>query len=155
MPEKLQSESSSRLQKEFILEAESSDDVYVVYFGDGTMQNFYYTEDDAKKAINSEGRIGFFEPHFGIINDELTVMYADDFTTMLLNPRNNSQLNYETQFIISRTYNEDTNTWKNRKVIVDGTIKKGDIMVFIFKQHSREYIDDITKDMKIEFEVIK
>ena len=28
-------------------------------------------------------------------------------------------------------------------------IKKGDIMVFIFKQHSREYIDDITKDMKI------
>ena len=39
--------------KEFILEAESSDDVYVVYFGDGIMQNFYYTEEDAKAEVNS------------------------------------------------------------------------------------------------------
>lgn len=83
-----------------------------------------YTEQDAIDACNKGYYVGFYEPHFGIINDELTVMYADDFTTMLLNPRNNSQLNYETQFIISRTYNEDTNTWENRKVIVDGTIKK-------------------------------
>ncbi len=39
--------------KNFIMEAESSNDVYVVYFGDGTMQNFYYTEDDAKKEVES------------------------------------------------------------------------------------------------------
>lgn len=39
--------------KEFILEAESTNDVYVVYFGDGTMQNFYYTEDEAKKEVES------------------------------------------------------------------------------------------------------
>ena len=39
--------------KEFILEAESPDDVYVVYFGDGIMQNFYYTEEDAKAEVNS------------------------------------------------------------------------------------------------------
>ena len=39
--------------KEFILEAESSDDVYVVYFGDGTMQNFYYSEDEAQKEVDS------------------------------------------------------------------------------------------------------
>lgn len=39
--------------KEFILEAESSDDVYVVYFGDGIMQNFYYTEEDAKAEVDS------------------------------------------------------------------------------------------------------
>lgn len=39
--------------QEFVTEAESSDDVYVVYFGDGTMQNFYYTEDDAKKEVES------------------------------------------------------------------------------------------------------
>jgi hypothetical protein len=39
--------------KEFILEAESSDDVYVVYFGDGTMQNFYYTEDEAQAEVDS------------------------------------------------------------------------------------------------------
>ena len=39
--------------QEFITEAESSDDVFVVYFGDGTMQNFYYTEDDAQKEVDS------------------------------------------------------------------------------------------------------
>lgn len=39
--------------KNFIMEAESSNDVYVVYFGDGTMQNFYYTEDDAKQEVES------------------------------------------------------------------------------------------------------
>ena len=38
--------------KEFILEAESSDDVYVVYFGDGTMQNFYYTEKEARNEVD-------------------------------------------------------------------------------------------------------
>ena len=37
--------------QEFVLEAES--DVYVVYFGDGTMQNFYYTEDEAQKEVDS------------------------------------------------------------------------------------------------------
>ncbi len=35
--------------QEFITEAES--DVYVVYFGDKTMQNFYYNEDDAKAEV--------------------------------------------------------------------------------------------------------
>jgi hypothetical protein len=39
--------------QEFITEAESSDDVYVVYFGDGTMQNFYYNEDEAQKEVDS------------------------------------------------------------------------------------------------------
>ena len=42
--------------KEFIMEAEFSDDVFVVYFGDGTMQNFYYTEDDAKKEVDSSNK---------------------------------------------------------------------------------------------------
>lgn len=39
--------------QEFITEAESSNDVFVVYFGDGTMQNFYYTEDEAKAEVES------------------------------------------------------------------------------------------------------
>ncbi len=38
--------------QEFITEAESSEDVYVVYMGDGTMENFYYTEDDAKAKVD-------------------------------------------------------------------------------------------------------
>ena len=40
------------LQK-FITEAENSNDVYVVYFGDKTMENFYYTEKEAKSAVDS------------------------------------------------------------------------------------------------------
>lgn len=83
-----------------------------------------YSIEDAKKAIASESRIGFFEPHFGIVNDKLTVMYADDFTTMLTNPRGSVGLNYETQYIVSRTYNEESQTWENRKVILDGTKEK-------------------------------
>lgn len=39
--------------QEFILETESDSDVYVVYFGDKTMQNFYYTEDEAQKEVDS------------------------------------------------------------------------------------------------------
>ena len=39
--------------QEFITEAESSEDVYVVYMGDGTMENFYYSEDEAKSAVDS------------------------------------------------------------------------------------------------------
>lgn len=39
--------------QEFITETESSNDVYVVYFGDGIMQNFYYDEDEAKKEVES------------------------------------------------------------------------------------------------------
>ena len=39
--------------QEFITEAESSEDVYVVYMGDGTMENFYYSEDKAKSAVDS------------------------------------------------------------------------------------------------------
>ena len=38
--------------KEFILEADSSEDVYVVYMGDGTMENFYYSEDEAKAKVD-------------------------------------------------------------------------------------------------------
>ena len=82
------------------------------------------TVEEAKQAIKKETRIGFFEPHFGIINGELTVMYADDFSTMLLNHRGSTTLNYETQYIISRTWNENTKKWENRKVVLDGTVKK-------------------------------
>lgn len=39
--------------KDFILEVKQSDDVYVVYFGDKTMYNFYYTEDEAQKEVDS------------------------------------------------------------------------------------------------------
>ena len=42
--------------QEFITEAESSEDVYVVYMGDGTMENFYYSEDEAKAKVDELNR---------------------------------------------------------------------------------------------------
>ena len=39
--------------EEFVLEQEKqNEDVFVVYFGDGAMENFYYTEDDAKAKVD-------------------------------------------------------------------------------------------------------
>lgn len=38
--------------QEFIIESENkSEDVYVVYFGDGIMENFYLTEEEAKNKV--------------------------------------------------------------------------------------------------------
>lgn len=38
--------------EEFVIESEKQDeDVFVVYFGDGVMENFYYTEDEAKAKV--------------------------------------------------------------------------------------------------------
>lgn len=39
--------------KDFINEAQSSNDVYVVYFEDGTMYNFYYDEAEANKEVDA------------------------------------------------------------------------------------------------------
>ena len=82
------------------------------------------TIEDAKEALKNEPRIGFYEPHFGIINNKLTVMYADDFSPMLTNVRGDIALNYETQCIVSRTWNEIMKTWENRQIVLDGTIPK-------------------------------
>jgi len=56
--------------QEFITESEKiteneSEDVFVVYFGDGTMENFYYTEEEAKSKVeelnkeNSDAQASF------------------------------------------------------------------------------------------------
>lgn len=38
--------------QEFITETENnSDDVFVVYFGDGTMENFYYEQKEAEDKV--------------------------------------------------------------------------------------------------------
>ena len=83
-----------------------------------------YTDKQVEEAVKCDMRVGFFEPHFGIVNGELTVMYADDFTTMLLNPRGSTVLNYETQYIVSRSWDPVLNVWRERKIILDGTVMK-------------------------------
>lgn len=37
--------------QEFILEKENEDQVFVVYMGDGTMTNYFDSEDDAKTEV--------------------------------------------------------------------------------------------------------
>ncbi|MBO4962943.1 MAG: exo-alpha-sialidase, partial [Clostridia bacterium] len=81
-----------------------------------------FKKSDVQAKITEEGRLGFFEPHFGYINGELTVMYADDLTTMMENPRGERWKNYETQYIIKRTLNGTT--WSEPKIVLDGTVVK-------------------------------
>ncbi len=37
--------------EEFVLEKENENQVFVVYMGDGTMTNYFDSEDDAKKEV--------------------------------------------------------------------------------------------------------
>ena len=77
-------------------------------------------------AMEIENRLGFFEPFVGLINNVPTVVYADDFTPSLLKAMGASvSLNYKTQYIMSQTYDMETNTWsEERNIIMDGTKEK-------------------------------
>ena len=71
---------------------------------------------------NVDQRLGFFEPHFGMINGKLTVMYADDLTTYMLGKRGSFRADYETQYIISRTW--EGSSWSSANIVLDGTKQK-------------------------------
>lgn len=103
-----------------------------------------YTKAQVESAVKSEGRVGFFEPHFGIINGELTVMYADDFTTMLVNPRGSVWANYETQYIVSRSWNETTQKWNARKIVLDGTKQKQVGAIYDFSRDGMPVFDKLS-----------
>ena len=92
-----------------------------------TAEDLGYTAEDVETAVKHDHRVGFFEPHFGVVNGKVTVMYADDFTTMLVNPRGEPWLNYETQYIVSRSL--ENGVWGERNIVLDGTVMKtvGDI----------------------------
>lgn len=61
-----------------------------------------------------------------LLNNKITVFYADDFTPMLNHTINdNPYYNYMVQNIYTQTYNIETQKWsKERKLIMDGSIKK-------------------------------
>ena len=98
------------------------------------------TKEVAINACRQEERIGFFEPFVEMINNKITVFYADDFTTMILEVVNkNPQDNYKTQNIYSQTFNIETKTWSNeRNLIIDGTIKKSPTGSGLKKRISRD-----------------
>ncbi len=84
------------------------------------------SEDLVTSAMSIEGRLGFFEPFVGLINNVPTVVYADDFTPGLLKPMGASiSLNYKVQYLMTQTYDMDTNSWsEERKIIMDGSKAK-------------------------------
>ena len=84
------------------------------------------SEEVVTDAMSIEGRLGFFEPFVGLINNVPTVMYADDFTPGLLKPMGASiSLNYKTQYLMTQTYDMETNSWsQERKIIMDGSKAK-------------------------------
>ncbi len=81
-----------------------------------------FSREHVDSTIQSYSNIGFYEPHFGIINNELTVMYADDFSPMAENVHGDKNLNYQSQYLISRVW--DGTNWVNRKIIMNGAIQK-------------------------------
>lgn len=85
-----------------------------------------YTSDKVTAAMTMKDNIGFYEPYVDLINNVPTVMYADDFTPMLIKARGASvSENHATQYLMSQTYDMDSMTWSSaRKIVMDGTKEK-------------------------------
>lgn len=98
------------------------------------------TKTQAIKAVKDEEKVGFFEPFVMLLNNKITVFYADDFTPMLNHTINdNPYYNYMVQNIYTQTYNIETQKWsKERKLIMDGSIKKTPTNSGLIKRISRD-----------------
>ena len=105
------------------------------------------SKSSAIEACKKENRIGFFEPFVEMINKEVTVFYADDFTTMILEVVNNNPMdNYRTQNIYSQTFNINLKKWRNeRNLIMDGTKKKSPTGSGLIKRISRDGMPVVSK----------
>ena len=109
--------------------------------------NLGKSKSSAIKACKKENRIGFFEPFVEIINNEITVFYADDFTTMVLEAINNNPTdNYRAQNIYSQIFNINSKKWEiERKLIMDGTKKKSPSKSGLIKRISRDGMPVVCK----------
>ncbi len=85
-----------------------------------------YDEDAVTKTMTSNSDIGFYEPYVDFINNIPTVMYADDFTPMLLKTDGESlSLNNNMQRLMSQTFDIKNMAWsKERTIIMDGMVNK-------------------------------
>ena len=93
--------------------------------------------------------MGFFEPFVQYFNNTITVIYADDFTPMLLLLTGSVMESRKEQSIYSHTYDISTNRWsKKRKLIMNGYIKKSPTKSGLNKKISRDGmpVTDIMKD---------
>ena len=98
------------------------------------------TKNQAIKAVQDEDKVGFFEPFVMLLNNEITVFYADDFTPMLNHTINDDPYyNYMVQNIYTQAYDIKNKRWsKERKLIMDGSIKKSPTGSGLIKRISRD-----------------
>ena len=99
-----------------------------------------FTKKQAIEAVKNEDKVGFFEPFVMLLNNEIKVFYADDFTPMINHTINdNPYYNYMVQNIYTQTYNMATQKWsEERTLIMDGSIKKSPTGSGLIKRISRD-----------------
>ena len=99
-----------------------------------------FTKNEAIQAVKDEDKVGFFEPFVMLINNEIKVFYADDFTPMVNHTINDDPYyNYMVQNIYTQTYNIKEQKWSNeRSLIMDGSIKKSPTGSGLIKRISRD-----------------
>ena len=104
---------------------------------------------EAIDAVKHESNVGFFEPFVQYFNNKITVIYADDFTPMLLLLTGSIKESRKEQSIYSHTYDMVKKKWSTkRKLIMNGYIKKSPTKSGLNKKISRDGmpVTDIMKD---------
>ena len=107
------------------------------------------TKQEAINAVIHESNVGFFEPFVQYFNNTITVIYADDFTPMLLLLKDSIKESRDEQSIYSHTYDKKRKIWsKKRKLIMNGYIKKSPTKSGLNKKISRDGmpVTDVMKD---------
>ena len=107
------------------------------------------TKQEAINAVMHESNVGFFEPFAQYFNNKITVIYADDFTPMLLLLKDSIKESRDEQSIYCHTYDMKRKIWsKKRKLIMNGYIKKSPTKSGLNKKISRDGmpVTDVMKD---------
>ena len=90
--------------------------------------------------MKDEKKVGFFEPFIMMVNNEIKVFFADDFTPMINHTiSDDPYFNYKVQNIYTQTYNLEKNIWLDeRTLIMDGAMKKSPTGSGLIKRISRD-----------------
>ena len=99
-----------------------------------------FSKKQAFRAMKDQKKVGFFEPFIMMLNNEIKVFYADDFTPMINHTiSDDPRLNYKVQNIYTQTYSVEKNNWSNeRTLIMDGSMKKSPTGSGLIKRISRD-----------------
>lgn len=112
-------------------------------------KRFGKSKKEAIDAVMHESNVGFFEPFVQYFNNKIKVIYADDFTPMLLLLTGSIKESRKEQSIYSHTYDMKKKKWsKKRNLIMNGYIKKSPTRSGLNKKISRDGmpVTDVMKD---------